>query len=43
MSTFDIDDYIGDPRNAYNSTYSGIKSLEQTVFTSGSGFVNLTI
>lgn len=39
MSTFDIDDYIGDPRNAYNSTYSGIKSLEQTVFTSGSVFV----
>ena len=40
MSSFNIDDYIGDPRTAYSSSYTDLNKLGETVFTSGSSFVN---
>ena len=40
MSSFNIDDYIGDTRTAYSSSYVDLDKLGETVFTSGSSFVN---
>jgi hypothetical protein len=41
MSAFDIDSYLGDPGYAYSGSYSGLNTLAETVFTSGSSFTNV--
>ena len=41
MSSFNIDEYIGDPSLAYSSSYSSLDDLADTVFTSGSSYVNV--
>lgn len=41
MSTFDIDAYIGDPGYSYSGSYSGLNSLAETVFTSGSSYAGV--
>lgn len=40
MSTFNLDEYIGDPGAIYSSSYSSLNSLAETVFTSGSSYAN---
>lgn len=41
MSSFNIDEYIGDPSLAYSSSYASLDDLADTVFTSGSSYVNV--
>ena len=41
MSSFNIDEYIGDPSLAYSSSYTSLDDLADTVFTSGSSYVNV--
>ena len=41
MSSFNIDEYIGDPSLAYSSSYSSLDDLADTVFTSGSSYVDV--
>jgi hypothetical protein len=38
MSSFNLDEYIGDPGLAYFSSYSNLDQLQETVFTSGSTY-----
>ena len=40
MSSFNIDEYIGDPGLIYSSSYSSLDNLADTVFISGSTYVN---
>lgn len=41
MSAFDLDSYIGDPGYAYSGSYSGLSTLAETVFTSGSAYAGV--
>ena len=41
MSSFNIDEYIGDPGLAYSSDYATLDELADTVFTSGSSYTNV--
>tara|TARA_B100001093_G_scaffold476419_1_gene502802 strand:- start:7627 stop:12795 length:5169 start_codon:yes stop_codon:yes gene_type:complete len=41
MSSFNIDEYIGDPGLIYSSSYSSLDNLAETVFTSGSSYANV--
>lgn len=41
MSSFNIDEYIGDPGLAYSSNYATLDELADTVFTSGSSYTNV--
>lgn len=39
MSSFDLDEYIGDPRLAYSSSYKSLDDLAELVFTSNDTFL----
>lgn len=38
MSSFNLDEYIGDPGLAYSGSYKNLDALTETVFTSGSSY-----
>jgi len=38
--SFNIDQYIGDPRLAHSSSYNNLRSFTETIFTTGSKFID---